>query len=208
MADASSSACDDTRSRLIARADGAEVDDAAVSEHLDSCSDCRAYDRILWQMQSALASDAPDLPRPDPALLPFLRAQVRARRPAWRPWQVLRRALLIRVPAYQVVVGAAAAAVLLLGPVGRVPGGPDASPHQPATEARDIPPLVLARLDSYGVVRRMQSGGHPDGPGADTLLSRHLSRYVRSAVQPSAAMYRDQAFRSSQSGPPTGPNRL
>ena len=209
MAEARDSECDETRSLLLAQTEGADIDSAAVARHLNSCSPCRAYERILQQMRSALSPDAPDLPRPDPALLPTLHAQVRARRPDWRAWQALRSALRVRVPAYQVAFGAAAAAVLLFATVRQPPLAPAASSGQPATAARGIPLAVLTRLDSYEVVRKMELVGRTGrGPGVDTLLSRHLSRYVQPAVQPSAAMYRDQAFRSSQSGPPTGPRRL
>jgi len=208
MGEAMDSACDQTRSLLAARADGTDIDDEAVARHLRGCSPCRAFERTLQEMRSALSADAADLPQPDPARLPLLHARVRSLRPVWKPWRVLRDALQVRVAAYQVAVGAAAAAVLLFAAVRQPhlrPVGPEGLP----AAAREIPGAVQTRLDSYEVVRKMALARHTGrGPGIDTLLSRHLSRYVRPAVMPSVVLHGDQALPSFQSGPPTGPRRL
>ena len=209
MAEARDSACDQTRSLLAARAEGADIDDDAVARHLGACSPCRAFERALQQMWTALSADTPDLPRPDPARLPLLHARVRALRPVWKPWRVLRQALRIRVAAYQVAFGAAAAAVLLFAAVRQPHLSPASLGGQPPAIRREIPAAVPTHLDSYEVVRRMELVRRAGrSPGVDTLLSRHLSRYVRSAVLSSTALSGDHFLPSSQSGPPTGPRRL
>ncbi len=79
-------------------------------QHLEPCQPCRAYKRFLTRVRSELEETFPEELEPDPAIQGRLRDTLRKRSFAAPGLQLLRRP----VPAYQAVLGAAAAIAAVL----------------------------------------------------------------------------------------------
>jgi len=169
--------------------EGRTEDEAAGHQHLASCPGCRQYRQVLLGLGRSTAAEGRRTPAPA-AALESLRAAVRARRRPRYLWPAVRQLLQVRVPAYQALLGAAAAVVLLFA---ARPGGPPSrlSISAPGAPPAAATPVTLTRADSHRVDQMLRRLERQDrGPGLDTLLSRYLARQVAGSATgtPPAAM--------------------
>jgi len=179
--------CDRARHLLAARqADpGGASGEQALGAHLDTCPACREYGRMLVRLEAELAVDT-HRAHASGAGLDRLHAAVRRNRPRPSLWSAFEQLVQVKVPAYQALVGAAAAAALV---VALLPA-PHRAPGPAWTRAPgDSVAVALTRADSYRVDQMLSRlDGQRRGPAADTLLSRYLSRQAASASGSRVAM--------------------
>ena len=132
--------------------------------------------------------EEPEPLAPGPLRLAQLHRAVRSRRPRATPWQAVADLLRARVPAYQVALGAAAAAVLAFGSL-NAPEPPLGADTGALPGTWGAPSAILTRSDTDEVLLRMRNvDGDTSGLTVDTLLSQYLSRHARPAVAPGSSM--------------------
>lgn len=162
-------------------------EDTFVTHHLASCDACRQYRLVLDRLQLAVADEVRHS-RPRAEGRETLRAAVRAKRPRPSLWSTVWERVQVRVPAYQVALGAVAVAIALYAALpdgGRSLDcpGPAGGGHWPAAGP------ALTRADSYQVDQMLIRLDRQDrSPAIDTLISRYLSRQATAAVSARVTM--------------------
>ena len=137
------------------------VEERELQRHLRGCQECRAYERILTRVRSELDEHIPEGLEPDPAIQDRLRTTLRKRASLVSGLQVLRRP----VPAYQAVLGAAAAmvAVLIIDNSSPVEKRADAPSKNPRSEF-----VAVDSKETINQLRKIKKGGR--NHAEDSLL--------------------------------------
>ena len=140
---------------------GEDVDERELQRHLRGCQECRAYERTLTRVRSELDEHIPAGLQPDPAIQDRLRATLRKRGSLVSGLQVLQRP----VPAYQAVLGAAAAmvAVLIIDNSNPVEKRADAPSENPRSEF-----IAVDSRETINQLRKIKKGGRTHAE--DSLL--------------------------------------
>ncbi|MFH1570787.1 MAG: zf-HC2 domain-containing protein [Gemmatimonadota bacterium] len=190
MSQTDATLCDQVRTLLVARQLGAAAAPEAgrARQHLAGCPACRSYARVLERLQAETAAEV-EAARPDPRIQVALRRALRARPPSRPAAAALRGFLRLRLPAYQVLLGAAAAVALLFAALPRGPGYLDPGYRAAPMARAGSTAVYLTHADSDEVsvkMRRLDS--QPRGPGVDTLLSRGRSGVAVAGVYSLSAL--------------------
>ncbi len=130
-------------------------------QHLERCQQCRAYKRLLTRVRSELEENFPDGLEPDPAIQDRLRNTLRKKGLLVAGLQILRRP----VPAYQAVLGVAAAiaAVLIIENSSSVEQRVHTSSEEPRNEF-----IAVESTEAIDMLRMIRRSGRSHAE--DSLL--------------------------------------
>ncbi len=110
---------------LLIKRDFAELavpESMALTEHLQECEACRAFQNVLLKMQQAIQPAAVESLAPDPAIRQNLRNSIHLAQPARHAspglseiWHAILDILKLRIPVYQAVLGMAMIFAIFIG---------------------------------------------------------------------------------------------
>ncbi|MCI0697182.1 hypothetical protein L0337_34905 [candidate division KSB1 bacterium] len=99
-----------------------EHESLMLTEHLQQCEACRAFQQVLLNVQQAIQPAADEMLVPNPAIRQNLRNRIRRAKPARHAssglrevWNVLRDILRLKIPVYQAVLGTAIIFAVFIG---------------------------------------------------------------------------------------------
>jgi hypothetical protein len=102
---------------LLVKKDFAELaahESEMLTEHLQQCEACRAFQQVLLNVQQAIQPAAEEILLPNPAIHQNLRSRLRRTKPVRQvptglreAWNSLLDILKLKIPVYQAVLGAA-----------------------------------------------------------------------------------------------------